>query len=358
MRYSIYEVPTPTASLPSERSVLMIYTGGTLGMVYDTKDKSLKAFQFSEILRNVPEIERLEFKINVLALEKPIDSSNVMPEHWIELVSIIQQYYTKYDGFVILHGTDTMAYTASALSFMLENLSKPVVLTGAQLPVGVARTDARENLITALEIAADSIDGRAIVPEVCIYFNGRLIRGNRAKKVESSHFNAFNSENYPLLADVGITIDYHFPYIRSYRPDLPLVTHTKLDTNVVFLKLFPGISEVVVSSILKIPELKGVIIETFGAGNATTSEWFLEAIQAAIEQQIVVLNISQCLGGRVLQGRYETSQHLKEMGVISGFDMTAEAAITKLMFLLGKYSTTEKVKFLLEQPLVGELTIS
>lgn len=357
MSSTIYEVPSTTFQQANARSVLMIYTGGTLGMVYDTKNKSLKAFQFSEILRNVPEIERLDFKINVLSIEKPIDSSNITPQHWVELVQIIKKHYTEYDGFVILHGTDTMAYTASALSFMLENLSKPIVLTGAQLPVGVARTDARENLITALEIAADTIDGRPIVPEVCIYFNGRLIRGNRAKKVESTHFNAFNSENYPLLADVGVTIDYHFPYLRPYRPDLPLTTHTALDTNVVFLKIFPGISENVVSNILAIPQLKGILLETFGAGNASTNKWFLEIMEKAIQQQKIVLNISQCIGGRVMQGKYETSHHLQEIGVISGSDMTAEAAITKLMFLLGNHKNMERIKLLLEQPLAGELTI-
>jgi L-asparaginase len=354
--YQFYEINQDKPQAANATSVLVIYTGGTLGMVFDAKDKTLKAFQFSEILKNVPEISRFDFRITILPFNTPFDSSNVTPEIWLELAQIIKENYPKFDAFVILHGTDTMAYTASALSFLLENLSKPVILTGAQLPIGVARTDARENLMTALEIAADTIDGRPVVPEVAIYFNSRLIRGNRAKKLESSQFNAFHSENYPLLAEVGITIDYKFPYIRSYRPDLALKTHTKMDKNVVVLSLFPGICEKVVHSILSIEGLKGVILQTYGAGNSTTEAWFTELLRAAIEKNIVILNVSQCSGGRVVQGAYETSKHLEAIGVISGADLTTEAAITKMMYLFGKETDVQRVRFMLQQGICGEMT--
>ncbi len=345
-----------TSSQERAASVLMIYTGGTLGMVYDNRSKSLVPFDFEQILVNVPEMSRLAFELTILALPQAIDSSNMKPSNWVELAKIIQNYYTDYDAFVILHGTDTMAYTASALSFLLENLSKPVILTGAQLPIGVARTDARENLITALEIASAQIDGRPIMPEVAIYFNSYLLRGNRAKKKESSQFNAFRSENYPNLAEVGVTIEYNHPYIRPYRPDLPLTVHESLDNNVVILKLFPGIQQSIIHNILNIKDLKGVVLETFGAGNAPNEDWFLDELKNAIEKKIIIYNVSQCDGGRVIQGHYQTSSKLAKIGVISGSDITSEAAITKMMFLLGKESNHEKVKLLLEQPICGEMT--
>lgn len=357
MAQKILKINTSLAKKTNETSVLMIYTGGTLGMVYDTKVKSLVPFNFEQIIENVPEIRRLDFELSILALEKPIDSSNMNPKIWVQLATIIQKNFQKYDAFVILHGTDTMAYTASALSFLLENLSKPVIFTGAQLPIGIARTDARENLITALEIASAKIDGRPIVPEVSIYFNSFLLRGNRAKKKESSQFNAFRSENYPALAEVGVTIEYNFPFIKTYRPDLPLFVHQKLDENVVILKLFPGITKATVHSILNIKNLKGVVLETYGAGNAPSENWFLEEIKNATKKGVVILNVSQCDGGKVMQGKYETGKKLKEMGVVSGEDMTTEAAITKLMFLFAKEKEPERVRFMLEQNLSGEMSI-
>ena len=354
--YKTYKIETSqTPKNKQASSVMMIYTGGTLGMVYDIKSKSLAPLDFEQIRVNMPEVERLDFDLTILALHQPIDSSNIKPEVWLELANIIKQNFEEFDAFVILHGTDTMAFTASALSFLLENLSKPVILTGAQLPIGVARTDARENLITALEIAASKIDGRPIVPEVAVYFNAHLLRGNRSKKQESSQFNAFHSENYPLLAEVGINIVYNFPYIRAYRPDLPLILHQNLDKNIIILKLFPGISQQVVHQMLNISGLKGVVLETYGAGNAPSDEWFIEELSQAIQKGVVIMNVSQCNGGRVMQGKYATSSKLQQIGVVSGSDITSEAAVTKMMYLFGLESNIEKIKFKLEQPLCGEM---
>ena len=346
---------TPAASPKrvTQRSVLVIYTGGTFGMVYDAKTDQLVPFNFDQVLERVPEIQRLDFEITLVTLPTIIDSSNMTPAVWVELARLIERHYADYDSFVILHGTDTMAYTASALSFMLENLSKPVILTGAQLPIGMARTDARENFITALEIAAavdsaavdsaavDSDSANAdsvqpIVPEVCIYFNSLLLRGNRATKQESVHFNAFASENYPHLAMAGVSIDYNRPFIRPCYPDKPLTIHTALDPNVTILKLFPGITPAVVRSILSIRTLRGCVLETYGAGNAPTDAWFLDELKAAIDRGVILFNVSQCEGGRVTQGRYQTSKLLEQIGVVSGADITTEAAITKLMVLLAR----------------------
>lgn len=357
MTYTINKIKNSTSSTNQNSSVLLIYTGGTLGMVKDKETNTLAPYDFTEILANIPEIERLDFAISQLSLSKTIDSSNIQPKTWIELAQIIKTYFNDFDGFVIIHGTDTMAYTASALSFLLENLSKPVIFTGAQLPIGVPRTDARENLITSLEIAATKIDGRPVVPDVAIYFNSSLLRGNRSKKVESEQFDAFRSENYPELATAGVTIDFNHSLIKPYRPDLPLKVHEKLDEHVMILKLFPGISQKMVHNLLNIPELKGVVMETYGAGNAPTEEWFLNELREAIAKNIIIINVSQCFGGRVLQGAYDTGKHLQEMGIVSGSDITTEAAITKLMYLLGKEKNIEKIKYLMEQPLVGELSL-
>lgn len=335
-------------------SVLVIYTGGTLGMVYEKGQ--LVPFDFEQILDKLPEIKRLDFEITFTSLEEILDSSNMRPDVWAEIARLVQRHYDFYDSFVILHGTDTMAYTASALSFMLQNLGKPVILTGAQLPIGVARTDARENIITALEIAAAQFNGCPLVPEVCIYFQNVLLRGNRAKKKETSQFNAFRSDNYPPLAEVGVTIEYNFPYIATPNSDLLFQVQAQLDENVAILKLFPGITQNVVRSTLEITGLRGVVLETFGAGNAPTLPWFLHELKEATERGIVILNVSQCDGGRVMQGRYQTSTWFDKIGVVSGGDITTEAAITKMMWTLNQETDIEHIKQRLASPLVGEMS--
>lgn len=347
----------PISPDPPRASVLVIYTGGTLGMVYENKGKQLVPFEFEHIIERVPEVRRLDFEITFLTLPEPIDSSNMTPEIWLTLGKIVQDEYDAYDSFVILHGTDTMAYTASALSFLLDGLNKPVILTGAQLPIGIARSDARENFITALEIAAATNEqGYPIISEVCIYFNSLLLRGNRAKKKETSDFNAFQSENYPVLANAGVRIEYNFPYLAPYDPHKKLFLHTRLDPHVTFLKVFPGIIPEVVRGILQIPGLKGVVLETFGAGNAPTAPWFLAEIEAAIQRGLLIFNVSQCDGGRVTQGQYKTSTALAQLGVLSGADCTAEAAITKFMFVLGQHDDPAVCRLLLTTPLRGEMS--
>ena len=356
MPYKKTKILTSESNQFLRSHVLMIYTGGTLGMVFDPKSRSLIPFDFEEILNNLPELHQLEFELTILALPELIDSSNVKPSVWIELAQIIKSNYEKFNAFVILHGTDTMAYTASALSFLLENLSKPVILTGAQLPIGVARSDARENLITALEIASMKTDGKPLVPEVAIYFNSFLLRGNRAKKKESSQFNAFSSENYPTLAEAGVSIDFNFPFIKPYYPHLPLNVHHKLEEQVVILKLFPGLNQAIIHAIFSTKNLRGVVLETYGAGNVPSNDWFLDELEQAIKNNIVILNVSQCDGGKVLQGHYETSSRLNTIGVVSGSDITTEAAITKMMFLLGKESDIERVKAQLGKSICGEMS--
>jgi L-asparaginase len=357
MKYNSIHI-NPISPEPTQGSVLVIYTGGTLGMVYETKGKQLIPFNFDQIIEKVPEIQRLSLDITFLSLEEPIDSSNMTPEIWIELGTIIEENYHTYDSFVILHGTDTMAYTASALSYLLEGLNKPVILTGAQLPIGVARSDARENFISALELAAATHeDGTPILSEVCIYFNSQLLRGNRSKKQESSDFNAFHSENYPYLVNAGVRIDYNLPFIEKFKPDAVLKVQKELDTDVAFLKMFPGINQKVVQSILKIEGLKGIVLETYGAGNATTEAWFLESIKEAIEKGIIIYNVSQCDGGRVAPGQYQTSKYLKQVGVDSGSDITAEAAITKMMYVFANEKNPSNWAEILSTPIRGEMSI-
>ena len=354
MNYKKISINTALPEKPKAR-VMIIYTGGTFGMAYDAHGV-LVPFDFSLILEQLPTLRNLFLDLTVISFEHPIDSSNVDPSHWKMIGAIIEEHYHSQDGFVVLHGTDTMAYTTSALSFMLQGLNKPVIFTGAQLPISEPRSDARENLITSLEIAAAKRDGKAVVPEVCLYFDYELLRGNRAKKVESMHFDAFESENYPPLAKAGVKIDYNFPAIKSIAAGEKLHLRSQFDSNISILKLFPGIGPDAVSSILKTPGLKALILETFGSGNAPSASWFITLLKEAIQRGVIILNISQCPGGMVMQGKYDTSKALEEIGVISGGDMTMETATTKLMLLLGEFGV-EKAKQDINKPTAGEITI-
>ncbi len=332
------------------KKVLIIYTGGTIGMMQEQVSRALVPVNFKSISEQIPELKELNCKIDFHSSHKPIDSSNVHPLAWEELATIIEKKYKAYDGFVILHGTDTMAYTASALSFMLKNLGKPVILTGSQLPLGVIRTDAKRNLITTIEIVA----AKEVVPEVCIYFNSQLFRGNKAEKFTSSKFDAFHSLNYPMLAEAGVNIVYNPKAIRKQHAG-KFHVERGFNSNVVIVKLFPGIKPSIFSSIASAKGLQGIILETFGSGNAPSDSKFLSAIEEAIKRGIIIVNISQCSGGSVNQGKYETSVQLKKLGVVSGSNMTTEAAITKLMFLLDKKHSIKKLKDLMGKDLAGEM---
>lgn len=324
-------------------------------MMQDARSGELKPFNFRALTQQIPELGKFDIELSSVSFDQPIDSSNMHPDVWIRLAEMIRDNYSKHDGFVILHGSDTMSFTASALSFMLENLAKPVVLTGSQLPIGIIRTDGKENLITAIEIAAAQQNGKPVVSEVCIYFEYKLYRGNRTFKYNSQHFDAFKSPNYPALAEAGVSISYNKNALMPPSKK-PLRVHTGLNNDIAVLRLFPGISKKITSAILNTPGVKAVVLETFGAGNATTQPWFTAELAAAIKKGIIVLNITQCLEGRVIQGMYETSSHLKKIGVVGGSDLTFESAVTKLMFLLGqKLSITQRIK-LLTTSLRGEMS--
>ncbi|EDM34356.1 L-asparaginase I [Pedobacter sp. BAL39] len=334
--------------------ILIIYTGGTIGMVNDPKTGVLIPFDFKQIQQNVPELARLNYDLDVYSFDPILDSSNMDPLIWADLAKLIQEKYEEFDGFVILHGSDTMSFTASALSFMLENLSKPIVLTGSQLPIGEIRTDAKENLITALEIAATKKQGKAMVPEVCIYFDYQLFRGNRSIKYNSEKFEAFRSPNYPILAEAGVNLSFYKNYI-SRQPVEPLKVHTNFNANIGVLKLYPGISAQAVYAITK-SGVDAIVLETFGSGNTTTAAWFIESLREAIASNKLIIDITQCQRGSVALGKYETSKQLQQMGIISGYDMTFEATVTKLMYLMGQgYSNAEIARFM-EQSIRGELT--
>jgi len=324
-------------------------------MVRDEETGALKSFDFDSLLNEIPEIKKFKTKIEAVSFDEPIDSSNMQPENWLTIAQIIFDNYNKHDGFVVLHGSDTMAYTASALSFMLENLGKPVILTGSQLPIGDVRTDAKENLLTAIEIASAKKIGKAIVPEVAIYFEYDLYRGNRSTKSNAEDFEAFTSPNYPVLAQAGVSLKFKPNNIyEANEKELKLNPH--FDTNIATIKLFPGITEQQIFSTINIPNLKAIILETFGAGNASTQIWFIDLLIEAIKKDIIILNVSQCEGGSVEQGKYETSSAFSKIGVISGKDMTYETAVTKLMYLLGARLSTAEIKEKLQEPLRGEIT--
>ncbi|MGI4863455.1 MAG: asparaginase [Janthinobacterium lividum] len=349
-------LPTAAATDALAPRLLILYTGGTVGMAVN-KRQELVPMHFDKLDRQMPELRQLPYHLELLALPKPIDSSNIVPTDWLQLAQLIGGYYADFDGFVVLHGTDTMAYSAAALSFLLEHLGKPVVFTGAQVPVGRTRSDATRNLLTALEIAAarHPVAHTVRLPEVSVFFNDVLIRGTRAKKVESQQFAAFKSENYPPLARAGITLTFADNDIRLL-PAAHLKVHERLDENVAVLRLFPGITAAVVEAVLGVPGLRGCVLETYGSGNAPTAPWFLECLARACERGLYVLNVSQCEEGRVVQGRYETSAHLTALGVIGGDDITSEAAITKLMFVLGLGLGEADTRRLLSQDLRGEIT--
>jgi L-asparaginase len=340
-----------------KRAILIIYTGGTIGMIQDPTTGAFQPFNFKQIETKVPELKKLDCKISTVQFDPPLDSSNIMPSDWIKMAKIIEENYDKAEGFVILHGTDTMAYSASALSFMLENLHKPVIFTGAQLPLGTRRSDGRENLLTAIEIALAEQNREPIIPEVCIYFENRLFRGNRTTKHSAEYFNAFHSYNYPPLAQVGVHIKYNFAAINYVSLTKPFKIHTKLEHNIAVLKIFPGISKEAGTAVLQTPNIKALILETFGAGNAPDLPWLIQGIQEVINKGIIVLNVTQCNAGSVEMGRYKTSETLLNCGVYGGYDITIEAALAKLMFLLGKGISREEQAVLLNTAICGEITL-
>jgi L-asparaginase len=337
-------------------NILLIYTGGTIGMIKNPETGALKSFDFDNLLVKIPELKLLDCTIETVSFEKAIDSSNMNPKYWIKIAEIIESYYEHCDGFVVLHGSDTMSYSASALSFMLENLGKPVVFTGSQLPIGDLRTDAKENLITSIQIASLSDNNQPLIKEVALYFEYKLYRGNRTTKINAEHFEAFASLNYPDLVESGVHLRINREFLLQDENEDEFRVHKELNTNVTIVKMFPGISKEILEVILLSPNLEGVVLETYGAGNTTTEKWFIDLLEETIGRGVHIINVTQCSGGSVIMGQYETSTQLKNIGLISARDMTTEAAITKLMYLLSKNLLLDDFKLAFERSLRGEIS--
>lgn len=342
--------------MKTSANILLIYTGGTIGMVKDFETGALKAFNFDELLQNIPELKLLEHQIDTVSFEKPIDSSNMKPAFWLQIAEIIEERYEDYDGFVVLHGSDTMSYSASALSFMFENLSKPIIFTGSQLPIGDLRTDAKENLITSIQIAGLQKRNKPVISEVGLYFEYKLYRGNRTSKINAEHFQAFASPNYPPLVNSGVHLAVNDNALWKPNNRRKLKLHRGLNDEIALVKIFPGINKSLLEHIMSKKGLKGVILETYGSGNAPTEEWFVELLRETISRGVVIVNVTQCIGGSVAMGQYETSTQLKKIGLISGKDITTEAAVAKMMYLLAKDLSPKVFKTIFETSLRGEMS--
>lgn len=335
--------------------ILLIYTGGTIGMIKDFETGALKAFNFDELQQHVPELKLLEHNIETISFDVPIDSSNMDPECHVQMVEIIEENYDDYDGFVILHGSDTMSYSAAALSFMIENLGKPIIFTGSQLPIGDLRTDAKENLITAIQLAGLRRNGKTVISEVGLYFEYKLYRGNRTTKINSEHFQAFDSPNFPPLAISGVNLKMDYALLKKPNRRKELIVHKTLNDNILVLKLFPGINENLLQKLFAIDGLQGVVLETFGSGNANNEDWFIDILKNALDRGIFIVNVTQCRGGGVSMGNYETSTRLKRIGLISGKDITTEAAVAKMMYLLSKDLSPKVFRTIFETSIRGEM---
>ncbi|CAM1348670.1 asparaginase [Tenacibaculum insulae] len=336
--------------------ILIVYTGGTIGMVKDYETGALRAFDFSQISSKIPELQQLNCDISTISFDEPMDSSNMNVNYYIDIAQIISDNYEKFDGFVVLTGSDTMSYTSSAISFMFENLQKPVIFTGSQLPIGDLRTDAKENLITSIQIASTYENEKPVIQEVGLYFEYKLYRANRTTKINAEQFEAFASMNYPPLAESGVHLNFNYPMLfRLGKEKEELVFRKRLDNNVAILKLFPGITASVVKSFMDIPNLKGVVLETYGSGNAPTEKWFLNLLEAAVKKGIYIVNVTQCAGGSVILGHYETSSDLKRIGIVDGKNITTETAVAKMMYLLGEKFSKEEFRSYFEMSLRGEI---